>query len=105
MSGRRMPTTRAELERIAIESKFDLGRMAKSYLVTVRTLERHFALHLKTTPREFVRELQCRLAKPLLAAGIQNKDIAGVLKFADESHFCHVFKKVCQISPKKFGRR
>src|SRR5579859_1447848 len=103
MSGRRLPTTSADWKKIAVESDFDLTGMARSVFISARTLERHFALHLKTTPHDFVRELQCSLAKELLRKGFSNKEIAVRLNFADESHFCHVFHRVCQISPQKFA--
>lgn len=103
MSGQRLPKTKAEWEKIAVGSNFDLVEMAESLFISARTLERNFARHLKITPRDFVRELQCCLAKELLRQGFSNKEIAAKLNFANESHFCHVFKKCYHISPKKFA--
>jgi AraC-like DNA-binding protein len=104
MSGRLLPMTRAELENLAIKRDFDPAQMAESQGISLRELERYFAGNLGTTPLDFARELQCRLAKEHLRDGkLSNKEIAKKVKFADEFRFCHVFKKYCGVSPKVFA--
>jgi AraC-like DNA-binding protein len=82
MSGRLLPMTKEELEKIAVDNGFDPAEMAKALFISLREMERHFARHLGST---------------------SNKEIAAKLKFADESRFCHVFKKYCEISPQTFA--
>src|SRR5216684_2471909 len=103
MSGRLLPMTKAELEKIAMDRDFDPAQMAEFLGISLRALERYFASNLGTTPLDFARELQCRLAKELLRGRSSNKEIAEKLKFADKFRFCRVFKKYCGVSPRIFA--
>jgi len=49
--------------------------------------------------------LQCREAKELLHQGYSTKAAAAELSFANDSHFCHVFKKACGVSPQAYALR
>ena len=44
-----------------------------------------------------------RLALTLISQGFSNKAVAADLDFADESHFCHEFKRVYGVPPQAFG--
>lgn len=90
-------------ERLARQAEFEPGKMAALSLISVRQLERFFADHFHQTPREWAKALQCRLARSLIATGYSTKAAAAELKFADESHFCHEFKRVYGVCPQTFA--
>jgi AraC-like DNA-binding protein len=77
--------------------------MASLCSISERQLQRLFRQHLRCTPSHWLRDLQCRLAKELIAQGYSNKAAANELKFANESHFCREFKKVFGTSPQSFA--
>jgi AraC-like DNA-binding protein len=66
-------------------------------------LERRFLKQFKKTPKKWTRELQCRMAVQLISLGWLDKEIAAELHFSNSSHFCHEFKKVMGITPKRCG--
>ncbi len=84
----------------ARQADFQPARMAKLCRITLRHLERLCHERFQKTPSEWVRELQCRLAKELIMRGYSNKEVAAELKFASESHFCREFKKIYGVSPR-----
>jgi|SRR5581483_2352424 len=90
-------------EQLAREAGFEPAKMAAHCFVSQRQMQRHFAQSFQTTPRKWLRELQFRLARELIDKGYLNKTIASELGFADESHFCHEFKKVFKTSPQRLG--
>jgi AraC-like DNA-binding protein len=65
-------------------------------------MERYFEQQFNQTPREWATQLRCRLAVQLLSQGWSTKAVAEELKFADESHFCHAFKKALGRPPQSF---
>jgi AraC-like DNA-binding protein len=71
--------------------------------VSLRQLERHFAVHLQKTPREWTRDLRLRLAQDLISHGWSSKAVAAELNFADSSHLCREFKKRCGTTPQSFA--
>ena len=87
-------------EALARRADFQPARMAGLCLVSLRQLERFFAGHFHKTPQRWILELKCRLAQELIAQGYTTKAAAAKLEFADESHFCHRFKKCCGVSPR-----
>lgn len=97
------PLTINEWEQVAREADFHPARMAAIFDISPRQLQRLFRQHVRMTPSRWLRELQCRLAKPLIAQGLSNKMIAAELRFAGESHFCREFKKVCGVSPQNYA--
>ena len=90
-------------EQVAREADFNSAKMASLCSISERQLQRLFRQHLRCTPSHWLRELQCRLAKDLIAQGYSNKAAANELKFANESHFCREFKKVFGTSPQRFA--
>jgi AraC-like DNA-binding protein len=92
-----------EWERVARAADFRPTRMAALCSISERQLERVFKRHLNCTPSQWLRELQCRLAKELVAQGYTSKAAAAELKFATDAHFCREFKKVFGTSPQTFA--
>jgi AraC-like DNA-binding protein len=90
-------------EMVAREADFNCAKMASLCSISERQLQRLFRQHLHCTPSHWLRELQCRLAKELIAQGYSNKAAASELKFANESHFCREFKKVFGTSPQRLA--
>src|SRR4030095_6529431 len=93
-----------EWEQVAREADFSAAKMACLCSVSQRQLQRLFRQHLHCTPSRWLRELQCRLAKQLIARGYTNKAAAAELKFSSESHFCREFKKKFGTSPQSFAQ-
>ena len=77
--------------------------MASLCCVSLRQLERFCKQYLHTTPSDWLRQLQCRLAKQLISEGFSSKATAAELKFSNESHFCREFKKIFSTSPQTFS--
>ena len=92
-----------EWEALAVHADFQPAKMADLCLVSLRHLQRLCAEHFQKTPGEWARELQCRLARKLIAKGYSTKAVAAELKFANECHFCREFKKVYGVSPQTFS--
>jgi AraC-like DNA-binding protein len=92
-----------EWERVAREADFRPARMAALCSISERQLERIFKRYLNCTPSQWLRELQCRLAKDLIGQGYSSKAAAAELKFATDAHFCREFKKVFGTSPQTFA--
>jgi AraC-like DNA-binding protein len=92
-----------EWERLAREADFRPARMAALCSISERQLERIFKRRLNCTPSQWLRELQCRLAKDLVAQGYTSKAAAAEMKFATDAHFCREFKKVFGTSPQTFA--
>jgi AraC-like DNA-binding protein len=92
-----------EWENVAREAEFNAAHMASLCAISERQLQRLFQQHLHCTPSRWLRDLQCLLAKDLIARGYSNKAAATELKFASESHFCREFKKVFGVSPQSFA--
>ena len=90
-------------ERAAKEADFKPARMASLCAISERHLQRIFKKHLNCTPSQWLRELQCRLAKDLISQGYSSKAAAAELKFATDAHFCREFKKVYGASPQTFA--
>lgn len=90
--------------RMAKEADFHPAKMAAACSISKRHLERHFQEQFNMTPRQWLRQVQCELAKNLVVQGWPTKAVANELKFADGSHFCHEFKKYFGASPRTFAR-
>lgn len=90
-------------EVLARAADYDPGTMAAMCPISLRQLERHFRLHFQKTPRQWARELRCRIARELVVRGYSNKAIVSELGFGSEPHFCHEFKKIYGVSPQTFA--
>jgi AraC-like DNA-binding protein len=77
--------------------------MASLCAISERQLQRIFRRNFDCTPSHWLRDLQCQLAKELIAQGYSNKAAAAELKFASQSHFCREFKRVFGASPQTFA--
>jgi AraC-like DNA-binding protein len=95
--------TMQEWEQVAREAEFSAPKMASLCSISERQLQRLFRKHFNSTPRRWLRELQCRLAKQLVSQGYSSKAAAAEVKFASESHFCREFKKVFGSTPQSFA--
>ena len=101
MSGKAV--RREDWEWIARRAEFKPSKMATLCAMSERHLQRIFKKHLKQTPSQWLRELQCRLAKQLISQGYSSKAAAAELNFATDAHFCREFKKVFGMSPQSFA--
>src|SRR6185369_5035165 len=90
-------------ETLARAADFQPATMANLCRISLRQLERIFSEQFQKTPGAWTRQLQCRLAQELIASGYSTKAAAAELKFADQSHFCHEFRKVFGASPQAFA--
>ena len=90
-------------EALAREVDFEPEAMASRSRVSLRQLERIFAVQFQKTPKKWIVELKCRLAQELIAQGYSTKAAAAQLNFANESHFCHEVKKTCGVPPQAFA--
>lgn len=90
-------------EALAEEAAFHPAKMAPLVSISQRQLQRFFLQQFQTTPSVWLRELQCRKAKQLVAEGFSTKAVAVQLRFASESHFCREFKKQFGSSPQTFA--
>src|SRR5512133_2586289 len=92
-------------ESIAVRANFQPARMAAICSVSLRQLERFFRDHFKQMPRDWVRELRCRLAHHRFEEGFTNKAVTTDLHFGNASQLCHDFKRYYGISPQTTGPR
>lgn len=92
-----------EWEQVAREADFSPSKMAGLLAISERQLQRLFRKYMRCTPSHWLRELQCRLARQLVARGYSNKDVAAQLKFASDAHLCREFKKVFGTTPQSFA--
>jgi AraC-like DNA-binding protein len=90
-------------EHLAKEANFKPGTAAALCGVSNRQLERFFLATFDQTPRQWMRELQCRLARELISRGFSNKAVVTDLQFSNPGHFCREFKKVFGSSPQSCG--
>src|SRR5258708_17762801 len=100
MSGRLLRIEKWEA--LARQADFHPAKMAALCSISLRQLERFFALRFGKTPGEWNREMKCRQALKLITEGYSNKAVVAELRFAGDSHFCHQFKPVYCASPQSF---
>jgi AraC-like DNA-binding protein len=97
------PTIPRDWQRLARQAEFKPARLALLCSMSERQLQRIFKKSFNSTPRLWLRKLQCQMAKGLIARGYSTKAAAAELNFATEAHFCREFKKVFGASPQCFG--
>ena len=90
-------------EGLAKEAKFQPATIAALCPISLRQLRRFFKEQFDKTPKQWTRELRCRLAIELICKGWSNKAVAEELGYADECHFCHEFKRVYGCSPQNYA--
>src|SRR5215510_7025267 len=90
-------------EGIARAAEFKPAKMASLCSISERHLQRIFRKYLRCTPSQWLRELQCRLAKQLISQGYSSKAAAAEMKFSTDAHFCREFKKVFGTPPQTFA--
>ena len=101
MSG--MVVRTQDWEQVARQAEFKPAKMATLCSMSERHLQRIFKKHLQRTPSQWLRELQCRLAKQLISQGYSSKAAAAELNFATDAHFCREFKKIFGTPPQTFA--
>ena len=92
-----------EWERLARDANFQPSELAALCPISLRQLERYFFNHFGKAPSRWLRELQCGMARQLIARGYSNKAAAAELGFATSAHFCREFKKIFGASPQTFA--
>jgi CheY-like chemotaxis protein/AraC-like DNA-binding protein len=103
LSKARIPGPTRDWERLAKEAEFDSVKMASLCAASERQSQRFFKRRMGCSPTQWLRRLQCRLAKELISQGYSSKAAAAELKFATEAHFCREFKKFFGVSPQNFA--
>jgi transcriptional regulator GlxA family with amidase domain len=93
-----------ELRFIISQKGFRVRTLAVHVGMDVRTLERRFEEHLRTTPKAWIMRERMRFAAPLLAKGLSNKEVAAILSYTCESNFCRDFKRCFGHAPQEFAR-
>ena len=88
---------------MARQADFNAAKMATLCAISERHLQRIFRTQFRCTPSRWLRELQCKLARELIARGYSTKAAAAEVKFTTESHFCREFKKIYGTPPQTFG--
>jgi AraC family transcriptional regulator len=108
---RRRRHTPAWLERVVdlVESRFreqlTLEEMAREGGVHRVHLVNAFRQHLNCTPFDFLRRRRVDFAaRKLIKSQASRLDIALEAGFADQSHFCKVFKSVTGMTPTEYQR-
>jgi AraC-like DNA-binding protein len=89
-------------ESLAKDARFRPAELAVLARRSLRQLERFFQNQYRETPRVWLRKFQCQLAAEMLAEGCSNKEIVADLYFADQTQFCHAFKKIYHVTPNSY---
>ena|SRR5262249_50613276 len=90
------------LKSLASEASFEPGRLAKIAEISLRQLERYFAMDFSATPKVWLRKQRMELACKLLSEAHSVKDTAYVLCYRYPSHFCREFKRYYGMTPSQF---
>jgi AraC-like DNA-binding protein len=98
-----IPTSTSSWEYLAREAEFKPARLALLCGVSERHLQRVFKARLGTSPRKWLRKLQCSIAKTLVSQGYSSKAAAAESFFSTEAHFCREFKRIFGVPPQTFA--
>ena len=90
-------------KKLAISAEFRPANVAALCSTSLRHFERFSLETFGKTPKAWLREIQCHLARELIMQGYSNKAVRVELKFASDSHFCHEFKRVFGQSPQTYA--
>jgi AraC-like DNA-binding protein len=91
-------------EGLAKQAQFQPAVMAALCPISLRHLERYFTHQFSQSPKEWSRQLRCRMAHQLITEGWSNKAVVMELGFSNESHLCHEFKHFYGGPPQSFAR-
>ena len=81
----------------------NIGALALSLSVSVRSLNRHFQKALNISPLQYVQNKRMTIAKDLLKnSNLPIADVANHAGFQDPQHFSRLFKKLYHIAPKQY---
>lgn len=88
------------------ELPFSVEETARRVGMSRQTFYRKFKHAAGMPPLEYIRRKRLREAEPLLlGSDLSIAEIAERLRFADQFHFSHLFRKVYGLSPLHFRRR
>lgn len=92
-------------EQLANKAEFNPRKLAALCNVSLRTLQRHFTAHYKSSPGEWLRAYRMNAARERVCSGEPIKAVAYDLGFKQLSHFSKVFKDVFGVPPSAFVNR
>ncbi len=82
-----------------------LGDIAQLFAITTMSLNRIFKEHYHTTPKQYILNSKCAVAKQLLSGtGLTINEISEYLSFTHQNNFCNAFSKVVGCSPTQYRR-
>jgi AraC family transcriptional regulator len=90
-------------EQLAKVADYQPCKLAALCGVSERQLQRFFRERRGKPPSDWLRELQCDIAKHLISQGYSTKAAAAESGFASSAHFCREFKKHFGTSPQTYA--
>ncbi|MCH6257827.1 helix-turn-helix transcriptional regulator [Puniceicoccaceae bacterium K14] len=87
------------LPEIAAEAGYNVNKVAESFDITVRQLQRDFKKNLGRTPQDWLNEQRMIAAYQLLQESRSVKEVAFELGFKQVSHFCRKIKTTYGMTP------
>jgi transcriptional regulator GlxA family with amidase domain len=91
-------------EDLGRQSRYDVNQLAALCKVSLRTIQRHFALHQGQKPSQWLQTLRLQDAYWRIAAGESVKSVAFTLGFKQLSHFSRVFKHHFGFPPRSIAQ-
>ena len=91
-----------ELSKLVRHCLYDNQRLADHLNLTKRQLERIFQSELGRSPRDWINEIRLLDSREMLIDLQSIKQVAILLGFKQESHFCREFKRVHGITPREY---
>jgi len=89
-------------EELARRAEFKASALANLCHTSERQLQRFFNQRNGVPPRQWMRDMQFKLAADLISKGYTNKAVAKELSFASATHFCREFKVCFGTTPRDF---
>ena len=86
------------------QAGYRVSKIAETFGVSVRRLERFFAWKFKQTPKKWAKSVQIEDALVLLANGAKNYEAAGQVGLTAEA-FCRGVKQLYGVSPRELLRK
>ncbi len=92
-------------EERAKSARYDAAELARLCEVSYSQLRRYFVGAVGKSPQAFLNEVRLREAARLVCSTtLLIKEIASMLNFGGESHFCRAFKAYFGCRPSEFSR-